>query len=307
MLKSRASGAMVVLGARHMIGRSAAADTRLRTPAVSGDHALITWDDGRWTLRDLGSRNGTFLADRRLDGGERAELLAGALVRFGARVEVWEVVSVEPPSIVAWAGGTVVEGEGDLLALPSFDDPAVVVQFEPPRGWVLVEEERSRPIQDREHLVVRGTVWEVILPGVLASTAAMPAQDFEPTAPLLLDRVSLELAVSADEEYIEATVGLDSGPKAIPPRTHHYLLLVLARARLEDAGAGVTEAEQGWVYSSDLRRMLGVSANAFYVMAHRCRREFEELGIVDAGDLFQKRSTTRQVRLAIPSLTVRSL
>ena len=32
-----------------------------------------------------------------------------------------------------------------------------------------------------------------------------------------------------------------------------------------------------------------------------------ELGIVDAGDLFQKRSTTRQVRLAIPSLTVRSL
>jgi hypothetical protein len=202
----------------------------------------------------------------------------------------------------------VVEGEGSFLALPSLDEPEVVVELEPGQGWLLVGEHGSRPIGDRERVVVRGTVWEISLPGTLESTAVLtPALVDEPATVELLGRLSLDLAISADEEYVEATVGLGVGARLLPPRTHHYLLVVLARARLEDAVAGVAEGEQGWLYTSDLRKALGVSANAFYVMAHRCRRELEELGVIDSADLFQKRSTSRQVRLGVSAVTVRSL
>ena len=308
MLQSRATGAVAVLGSRHLIGRSAASDTRLVSPGVSGEHAMVTWEDGRWTLRDFGSRNGTFMDGRRLEPGERVELPGGAELMFGTRSEVWVVASLEEPSVVAWAGDQVVEGEGSFLALPSFDDPEVVVELEPARGWLLVQGEESRPIEDRERLVVRGTVWEISLPGVLASTAVLtPALTDEPDPVETLDGVCLDLAVSADEEYFEVTVQLASGEHALPPRAHHYLLVVLARARLEDARNGVAVGEQGWLYTSDVRKALGVSANAFYVMAHRCRREFEELGVVDSADLLQKRSTSRQIRLRVSSVTVRSL
>jgi hypothetical protein len=308
MLVSRATDAVVVLGSRHMIGRSAASDTRLRSPGVSGEHAVVTWADGRWTLRDLGSRNGTFVDGRRLDPGERIDLSLRASLVFGVEAESWTVTSVEEPSVVARAGARVVEGEGTFLALPGLDDPEVVVQVEPGLGWVLVGDEGPQSIGDRARLVVRGTVYEISLPGALASTAAItPVLSGEPTNLRLLGDVTLDLGVSADEEYVEVTARLQSGPTPIPPRAHHYLLLVLARARLQDAADGVTPGERGWLYTSDLRKALGVSANAYYVMAHRCRRDFEELGVVDAGDLFQKRSTSRQIRLGISEVTVRSL
>ena len=308
MLESRTTGAVVVLVGRHLVGRSAAADTRLTSPGVSGEHALVTWADGCWVLRDLGSTNGTFVDGRRLGPGERVELAQGSLLTFGVDAEAWTVASSEAPSVVAWADGRVLEGEGNFLALPDFEDPEVVVQFEPGRGWVRVEDGEGRLIGDREHIVVGGRVWEISLPDALASTAALtPALIDVPRNLELLDGLTLDLAVSADEEYVEATVGLTDGARTLPARAHHYLLLVLARARLADAEAGVGQGERGWVYTSDLRKALGVSANAYYVMAHRCRRDFENLGVLDSADLLQKRSTSRQVRLGIASLTVRSL
>jgi transcriptional regulator with PAS, ATPase and Fis domain len=51
-----------LLGAeRTVIGRDETADLQIAAPAVSRRHAEIVWDDGGFTLRDLGSRNGTLL------------------------------------------------------------------------------------------------------------------------------------------------------------------------------------------------------------------------------------------------------
>jgi pSer/pThr/pTyr-binding forkhead associated (FHA) protein len=52
-----------LLQPRVVIGRDAACDIVLRSPAVSGRHCLLEWADGGWSVRDLGSKNGT-----RVDG-----------------------------------------------------------------------------------------------------------------------------------------------------------------------------------------------------------------------------------------------
>jgi pSer/pThr/pTyr-binding forkhead associated (FHA) protein len=48
---------------RVLIGRDLTCDIVVRSPVVSGRHCLLEWADGGWTVRDLGSKNGT-----RIDG-----------------------------------------------------------------------------------------------------------------------------------------------------------------------------------------------------------------------------------------------
>lgn len=307
MLRNTRDGRRVVLGARHPFGRSGASTTRLDTPGVSGEHAVLTWDGEAWELRDLASRNGTWLGGHRLDAGQRPRLAVGDSLAFGAPDELWTLESAAEPSAVAFCDGAAVEGDGMLLALPSFDEPEVVVELDPSRGWQLRREGEASPASDGQRLVIGARVFELCLPGVLAPTMPVDFSIQQLRSARRVSSVALEIGVSADEEYVELVVLLEGDGHPVPPEAHHDLLLVLARRRLEDRADDAAESEAGWVYSADLRKMLRVSANQHHVMAHRCRRELEALDVVDAAELLEKRTTSRQVRLGVEDLTVRSL
>jgi S1-C subfamily serine protease len=67
-----------------LIGRDADADLRFSPEsdrAVSARHAAISHVDGRWRIRDLGSRNGTFVNGQPLEG--EVELAEGDRIAFG--------------------------------------------------------------------------------------------------------------------------------------------------------------------------------------------------------------------------------
>ncbi|MEM8930265.1 MAG: FHA domain-containing protein [Acidobacteriota bacterium] len=66
----------------HVIGRTATADIRIRSPEVSRRHARLRIVDGRLFVRDLGSSNGTFIDDVRIEG--ESPLEPGQRLRFGA-------------------------------------------------------------------------------------------------------------------------------------------------------------------------------------------------------------------------------
>ncbi len=67
-------------GAQFKVGRAADNDLVLSDPAVSRYHAVIVLDNGAATVRDLGSHNGTYLGERRV---ESVALKDGDVVRFG--------------------------------------------------------------------------------------------------------------------------------------------------------------------------------------------------------------------------------
>ena len=52
----------------HVIGRDPDAEVFLNSAGVSRRHARITISAGRLTIEDLGSKNGTFVGDQRLEG-----------------------------------------------------------------------------------------------------------------------------------------------------------------------------------------------------------------------------------------------
>ena len=62
-------------------------------PRVSGTHARLEWTGRGWTLRDLGSKNGTFVEGKRI---EKPRALAdGERIQVGSIVLTFRVFSPE--------------------------------------------------------------------------------------------------------------------------------------------------------------------------------------------------------------------
>ena len=76
---SRGERIGVVSGAT--VGRTTGNVIRLEEDSVSGRHAALHFDGGRWWVEDLGSTNGTYVNEARVTG--RAPLRPGDVVQFG--------------------------------------------------------------------------------------------------------------------------------------------------------------------------------------------------------------------------------
>jgi pSer/pThr/pTyr-binding forkhead associated (FHA) protein len=66
---------------KFFIGRAKDCALRAGSEAISRRHCVIVRDNGRWTARDLGSRNGTFVNDNRIT--EEVTLSPGDELRVG--------------------------------------------------------------------------------------------------------------------------------------------------------------------------------------------------------------------------------
>jgi FHA domain-containing protein len=102
-------GGAHAVAAQCRIGRSHEGDLVVLASSVSREHAVIAHSGSTWTLRDLGSRNGTLVDGVRCQG--RTRLQPRSLVKVGD-VALWFVESVAQPPVAAviatgGAGGVV--------------------------------------------------------------------------------------------------------------------------------------------------------------------------------------------------------
>ena len=63
---------------------------------VSRRHAVVGAAEGRWTVQDLGSTNGTYVNDRRLAAGETRPIQNGDQVGFSRGLQVQVEIGAEP-------------------------------------------------------------------------------------------------------------------------------------------------------------------------------------------------------------------
>lgn len=78
-----------------VVGRDADCDVPLESRSVSRRHSLLEKTEDGWSLRDLGSANGTFLGGVRIT---EVSLPPGAALRFGEVEALFEVEAKEPTS-----------------------------------------------------------------------------------------------------------------------------------------------------------------------------------------------------------------
>lgn len=100
-------GAPHALAAKSSIGRNHEGELVLLASSVSREHAEVSKKDNGWVIRDLGSRNGTFVDGLRAQG--RQALAARSLVKIGD-VALWFLAEVmheplPPPSMATQSAG----------------------------------------------------------------------------------------------------------------------------------------------------------------------------------------------------------
>lgn len=291
----------LVLPARCLVGRSRDCDLVVRARDVSGHHATLEHDGADWVLRDLGSRNGTWLDGERLTAGTARVVATGARVGFGREAETWELRDTAPPEPMACCMGDDRQrlSEGGYLVLPGSDAPEHCIYRGSDGRFVAEHEGSTRGIEDREIISMQdGSLWRVHLPGTEAAT-----WQEDPTA-LSLTRLRLRLTHSRDEEHVELLALCGEQRLDLKARAHHYALLVLARRRLADQAAGIPEAEQGWIRQDELGTMLRMTDNHLYITIHRARTQLGELGVADAAGLVERRPGTRQLRLGVGRIEI---
>jgi len=78
------------------VGRQAGSYLLIDHESVSRRHAEISFVNERYTLRDLGSSNGTFVNEARLETGKAHALKSGDRVRFGKIMFTFQVKEAQP-------------------------------------------------------------------------------------------------------------------------------------------------------------------------------------------------------------------
>ncbi|MCB9690034.1 MAG: FHA domain-containing protein [Alphaproteobacteria bacterium] len=277
-----ASGEISALGARSTAGRSHENALIVRDSRVSAQHAAFAWDGHHWTVRDLGSRNGTFVDGRRVGHGERVVLQLGSSLWLAGPDLAWTLTDAGPPRACACSETEVVAADGDLMLLPDATTAEVAVFRESDGLWRVEEDGDLRVVRDGETVTAAGRAWVLRLPTGVASTPTVGV-DAPP---------ELVFRVSSDEEYVEMDLTTGGQTHRLKARSFLYLLLTLARL------ANEPDAD-GWIDREELARMLRIESKTVDVHIHRARAAMADVGEGLAARLIERRVGTRQLRLGL--------
>jgi hypothetical protein len=289
------------LGPDQLIGREPTAALRVDDESVSWRHASVRWTGGAWELQDLGSTNGTFVDGQRLAPGARAVLRLGVELRFGDSRETWRLVSADPPttSVVDLTTGERLFAQEDLIAIPPTAEPELFISRQADGVWIAEHGERVWEPAELEVLRVGDGHYRFEPSAAVHATRA--GGQLTPAA------LGLEFAVSRNEEYVEITIVHQERRTPLRPRAHSYVLLTLARLRERDrCDAGIGPESHGWVYQDELVKMLATTPTQLAVDIYRARQQFNEAGVANSAQLVERRSTTHELRIGVPKLSIRT-
>jgi hypothetical protein len=306
-LQRREDAESYELAAETSIGRSSSANLRLRSSHVSAQHASLRWTErGTWELRDLQSKNGTYVNGLRIPAGNPVKLELGAQVAFGLPSDSFVVEDVSPPRAmlvrVGEARQTIVLREA-LVALPSLEEPSVSLFRDESGQWFIDSRDRVGRLDDADLITIGTEHWRCCFPTSADETEMLGNVDH---ASALAD-VQLRLGVSRDEEQIDLTLHTKGRDVPLGRKACHYVLLMLARCRQGRELPAAVAVDDGWVSVSALLELLRVSEQRLNVDIFRIRQELKAAGVFDAVGIVQRDPQHRRVRLGTENVVLTKL
>lgn len=282
-------GSEFVVPCRCLIGRSGLAHLRLTNRRVSSEHCLVFWENRGWSVRDLGSRNGSSVNGRPLAPGQPRPLQIGDTLRIGGSEEVWALCDDEAPEpcAVCEPTGGWRHGQQGLLQLPEDGSPSASI-FEHDGRWVCEGSSSMERVETEQTVLVNGLPWKLYLPDLAG------ASDRTEEGSLMLGNLTLRFSVSSNEEHVALELVSPSGTREVPSRTYLYMLLVLARRRLQPTPG---DDPQGWIHTEELARMLRCSREKLNVDVHRLRQLFRLSKVRDASKIVERRLGSSELRI----------
>lgn len=275
---------------------------------MSAEHASIYWQDGDWRLRDLASTNGTYVDGKALSVGETVTLRVGQVLAFGGsqRAPRWSLLHDGPPQprAVSLEGAHDCVGSSEMLALPDEEEPELVISPRDGR-WVGERGEDGFVLAVADHDVVElpSGSWRLELPppAEVVTTAQTIERDSELRS---IEALRLRFRDVAGSQHVDVVAEIATERSRLPPRAYHRLLLRLAQARGQDAAAGLSAQEQGWLYADQVAEELAISRAKLNVDIFRARKQVADLGVRGAARVIERRPQTQQLRLGISDLVL---
>lgn len=289
----------VIVESELLVGRSAECGLRISQPYVSARHTTLRWTGMDWELKDLGSRNGTFVNYERLAPGSSRLVARDAKLAFGSAHEQWTFIDDSPPStmVVATTEGEPLVAEHDVIGLPSSDNPLETVFRDRDGTWKLERTDGELLLlEHRQIFHAVGQSWRFSCADGIGSTTST---DPPPSGP-----VGLQFCVSRDEEHVAVAALLRERRIELGSRSHNYILLLLARARREDAAAGHSDAAAGWMYQEDLLKALRITQTQLNIDIFRMRQHFARAGLQKLLNVVERRPRSKQLRIGVRELTI---
>lgn len=297
-------GTLKTLGHRTLVGRAAYCAVRLTDEKVSAEHASIYYDKGAWYLRDLASTNGTFIDGLRVELGRKNPLSRGTEIGFGVQSPAWVFKYDEPPRmrLRRVSDASTLEPLGGLLVLPTEDRPLLTL-YQSQEAWIEEREGVTRALTDNSTLDCEDERYVVELPPVGGETAQTGLVRTNGWA--AFDELTLGFEVSRDREAISLLVNYGEDCRVVSNRAYHEMLLILAEERLRSLEQGASEMEQGWIHNDELCRRVAGDMSKINVDVFRARQQLDQLGIIDAHRIVERRSSTRQLRFGTALVSIR--
>jgi len=303
-LKHLATGERSLLLPEHLIGRSTRAALCLKGSYISVQHALIRWVGDHWELKDLGSRNGTRVNDEPLEVGKGARLEVGMRVSFGNAEQTWVLVDEAAPGAMVVPlddPDHAILIDHEMVPLPSPDVPAATILRCPDGSWNIEQHDEVATLVDGQVVDVQGRKFRFACPQALTHTSTI---EWPRAGATQLSLLSLKFRVSADEEHVQVSLRTNSEEIDLGARSHNYLLLHLARRRLEESRQGLPDAACGWMYRETLLNELRLDREQLNLDVFRIRKHLSLAGVLDAPGIIERRADTGQLRLGVQRLSI---
>ena len=311
-IKHKASGDVYQLFPGYQIGRGHTASLRLVNRLVSSEHASFRWTGTIWELCDLASRNGTYVNGKRLDSGDHCALLAGYKLAFGDAEDVFELVDDAPPEpMAAFGDGELVFGDCGVLALPSSDEPQLMIHAADGGAWIAIGADRSRrTVKTGDTVECAGHGYRLTLPDSWLPTWQLDEPQLD------LDDLGLRFVDHGPDKHPSVTIVHAGRETTLRPRAHNRMLLELARQRLEDqVDPKLSEPEHGWMDVEELCVYLAkISQYQLNLYVCRARAQLRVTSVLDPQKLIERGQSTassatkrpRQIRIGIADLEIRA-
>jgi len=253
-------------------------DIVVERPEVSKIHALIEWNDNHWTIKDLSS-NGTWLNGQKLSRNQAVEIHLGDSIQLASNQGVsFQVQELGVPKDILLPvhqnlNPAIVLDVYNLL--PNEESPVASLVYNAPlHHWQLenlVKADASiKLVEDNEVITIGDHDWRLQTSAQVAATAQLAESSSSVTD------THFHFDVSQDEETTKLKLMLNGNSADLKARTHHYVALLLARKRYFDQQQGLNDATQGWVYTDQLAKDLGIDACHLNIQIHRLRKQVSD-------------------------------
>lgn len=279
VIKNLHTGDSIQLRSQHVFGRvntdligKNTVDTAFNEPCISKSHATIRWNGAQWIIKDNNSTNGTLFNDATITHWQT--LNCGDKISFNHN-EWWVMEDLAPPCsmLVALSCGVPDIALNTMHELKASHGESAWIYQVKKNMWVMAYKNIERELSDGDTVsLTQHESWHFKLESPVEKTLAA----IIPPSKFSSKKMKMIFKVSADEEHVFLTLKHNQIDIDLGERVTHYLLLILARKRIEDSHANFDEDTQGWVDMSDLQKMMNLDYCHLNTNFWRAKRQFEK-------------------------------